>query len=397
MPGLFDNPFRTAPGSDPPYLVGRDAEIALARFALGMTRSGAPAAPFIIMGLRGVGKTALLRRIVARARREDALVVAMEATRREPFAAMLRAGLESVHERLGNVPEKLKSALEAAARALPKASYELPGGGGAVTLSAPMAAPPEQATLIALLRDLNAEARKHGRYLLFAIDELQEAQLDDLSLLVRFIHESAGTPEPALILGAGLPNTRDHLHRAQTYTERWRYVEIGLLDAQQTRDAVGKPIRDAGHLIRENALERLAAESAGYPFFIQEYASAAWMQHRGKIITKEDVDAVLPGVRNLLDSSLYDGRFRTLTPRECAYVLAVADLGAGSHTVHEIAERLGSTSERLSSTRNQLVKKDVLFVPSAGMVEFRIPLSDRYVFAHRRELERRAAKKAGNP
>ncbi len=396
MPGLFDNPFRTAPGSDPPYLVGRDAEIALARFALGMTRSGAPAAPFIIMGLRGMGKTALLRRIAARARREDALVVAMEATRRELFAAVLRAGLEAAHERLGNVPEKLKRALESAARALPKPSYELPGGGGSITLSASASAP-EQAALITLLRAVNAEARKHGRYLLFAIDELQEAQLDDLSLLVRFIHESAGTPEPALIIGAGLPNTRDHLHRAQTYTERWRYVEIGLLDAQQTRDAIGKPIRDAGHLIRENALDTLAEESAGYPFFIQEYASAAWMQHRGKIITKEDVDAVLPGVRNLLDSSLYDGRFRTLTPRECAYVLAVADLGAGSHTVHEIGERLGSTSERLSSTRNQLVKKDVLFVPSAGMVEFRIPLSDRYVLTHRRELERRAAKKVGGP
>jgi transposase-like protein len=71
----------------------------------------------------------------------------------------------------------------------------------------------------------------------------------------------------------------------------------------------------------------------------------------------------------------------------------VADLGAGAHTVQEIAERFGATSEQLSSIRNQLVKKDVLFVPNAGMVEFRIPLSDRYVAAHRKDLERRAQAK----
>ena len=391
MPGLFENPFRTAPGSAPPHLVGRDAELSLGRFALGMTRSGAPAAPLIITGLRGMGKTVLLRRIMAQAVAEDAIVVYAEATRREPFSAILRSGLESARDGLGIVPEKLKRALEKVARALPKPEYALPEGAGAITLGARNG--PENTALMTLLRGLNAAAWKHGRYLVFAIDELQEAQLDDLSLLIRFIHESAGTAEPAIIIGAGLPNSRDHLHRAHTYTERWRYVEIGLLDAEQTREAIRKPIRDAGHVIRENALEALVEESAGYPFFIQEYASAAWMQHRGKTIAKDDVEAIVPGVRALLDSSLYDARFRTLTPRECAYALALTGLGAGSHTVQEIAESFGSTSEQLSSIRNQLVKKDVLFVPSAGMVEFRIPLSDRYVAAHRSELERRASKK----
>ncbi len=390
MPAEFENPFRTAPGSDPPHLVGRDAEISLARFAIGMTRSGAPAAPVIIMGQRGTGKTALLRRIVAQARRESAIVVATEATRREPFAAILRLGLEAARDGLGSVPEKLKRTIGKVARALPKPEYELPQGAGSITLADHTSL--EGAALITLLRELNEVAWKHHKYLLFAVDELQEAQLDDLSALVRFIHETAGTSEPALLIGAGLPNSRDHLHRAHTYTERWRFVEIGLLDRQQTRDAIGKPIRDAGHRIRETALEALAEETAGYPFFIQEYASAAWMHHRNTTITEGDVEAIVPGVRNLLDSSLYNGHFRALTPRECGYVLALSDLGAGSHTVREIAESLGSTSERLSSIRNRLIKKDVLFVPSVGMVEFRIPLTDRYVRRHRTELERRAAK-----
>jgi type II secretory pathway predicted ATPase ExeA len=391
MAGLFENPFRTAPGSDPPAFVGRDQELAIARFAAGMTRSGAPTAPVIITGLRGMGKTALLRRAMADARADKAIVVYAEATRREPFGAVLRAGLESAQESIGSLPDKLKRTIEKVIRVLPKAEYELPDGAGAIALSG--ASEPDQKPFMTVLRELSTQAWKHGRYLVFAIDEIQEAQINDLSPLVRFIHETAGTAQPALIVGAGLPNSRDHLYKAHTYTERWRYLDIGLLTSDQTREAIAKPIRDAGQAISHHGLDALVAESAGYPFFIQEYASAAWMQHQGKTITSEDVAAVLPGVRRILETSLYDSRFRALTPRECAYVLVLADLGPGPRTVHEIADRLGSDSERVSSIRNQLVKKDVLFVPSGGMVEFRIPLSDRYVQAHRTELERRAAAK----
>lgn len=137
-------------------------------------------------------------------------------------------------------------------------------------------------------------------------------------------------------------------------------------------------------------LAALVTESAGYPFFIQEYASAAWMQHGGKTITLDDVDAIIPGVRRNLEASLYDERFRTLTPRECRYVLALAQLGPGAHTVQEIAEVLGSRSDQVSSLRNQLIKKDVAFAPNSGMLEFRIPLTERYVQEHHAELTRRA-------
>ncbi|MEO6990197.1 MAG: hypothetical protein ABI346_00510 [Candidatus Baltobacteraceae bacterium] len=75
------------------------------------------------------------------------------------------------------------------------------------------------------------------------------------------------------------------------------------------------------------ALDRIVEASAGYPFFIQEYASAAWLQHHGARVTVADVDAVIPGVRRMLEDSFYDERFRRLTPREVRYALAIAGLG----------------------------------------------------------------------
>ena len=59
------NPYRTAPGSVPPELAGRESELGAARYAIAMTNSGAPAKPIVFTGLRGMGKTALLRRCAA--------------------------------------------------------------------------------------------------------------------------------------------------------------------------------------------------------------------------------------------------------------------------------------------------------------------------------------------
>ncbi|MEO6990198.1 MAG: hypothetical protein ABI346_00515 [Candidatus Baltobacteraceae bacterium] len=37
------------------------------------------------------------------------------------------------------------------------------------------------------------------------------------------------------------------------------------------------------------------------------------------------------------------------------------------------------------------MKKDVVYAPAGGLLEFRMPLTERYVERHRVELERRAA------
>jgi hypothetical protein len=115
------------------------------------------------------------------------------------------------------------------------------------------------------------------------------------------------------------------------------------------------------------------------------------MRHQQrKSITLDDVLAVIPGVRKIINDGFYDGRFRRLTPRECSYVLAMHALGEGAHPVSEIAAKLGTTSEAVSSTRNQLIKKDVAFTPAGGLLEFRMPLTNRYIDERRIKIEKRA-------
>jgi DNA-binding MarR family transcriptional regulator/type II secretory pathway predicted ATPase ExeA len=388
VPEVFDNPYRPAPGSLPPELAGRTPQISAAHYASGLTRTGGAAQPIVFTGLRGMGKTALLRYSVAAAEELGAVVLYSEASTETSLAAALRRSLEHAKAQYAPIPAKIRKAFDVALRSLPKATYELPGDAGGITFEAPRGEHHEG--FVEALETLNAEVRRHDRFLLLAVDEIQDGAINDLRVLVRFVHLTAGTAAPVLLLGAGLPNTPAHLHAVRTYTERWRYSRIGLLAPDDTIQAIANPATARGVTFEPAALQRLVDETAGYPFFIQEYASAAWSEHRAKRVTLADVEAIAPGVRNLLESSFYDERFRRLTPRELRYTLCMADIGAGSHTVGDIAARLGVTSENVSSVRNQLVKKDVIFAPAAGLVEFRMPLTEQYIARHRTELERRA-------
>jgi hypothetical protein len=334
-----------------------------------------------------MGKTALLRHSIAEASASDAVVIYAEASNIEPLPTTLRQGLERARRASASLPQKVKSGLEKVIEALPNASFELPHELGAVALSATHK---QDATFVDSLEELNDAVRRHGKHLVFAIDEIQSAPIAGLQDLVRFVHNTAGTKHPVFFMGAGLPNSRAHLHEVRTYTERWRYYRLGLLTPEQTHDAISIPARDRGIQIEPDALTLLVEESAGYPFFIQEFASAAWLEHHGDVITVSDAEHAILDVRGILEDDFYDARFRLLTPREMRYVFALAELGPGPHTAGDVAERLGATSDVTSSIRNQLVKKDMIYSPSVGMVEFRIPLTERFITQHKAELGRRA-------
>jgi hypothetical protein len=155
-------------------------------------------------------------------------------------------------------------------------------------------------------------------------------------------------------------------------------------------DAVGVPARKVGVEWTGAANAELCALSQGYPYFIQEFASAAWLTRRGDTITKTDVAGIAPGVHTLLDESLYRRGFQQISPREAVYILALHGLGPGVHHGEEIARALGVRSSELGSVRSQLIKKDILFAPARSLTESRLPLTEAYIDRHLEEITQRA-------
>lgn len=74
------NPYAPGAGTPPPELAGREEICEPARIALERTRIGRSAKSYMLVGLRGVGKTVLLNLIREQAEASGIHVLSIEAT-----------------------------------------------------------------------------------------------------------------------------------------------------------------------------------------------------------------------------------------------------------------------------------------------------------------------------
>ena len=108
------NPYAPGAGTPPPELAGRDDLRETARVALERARIGRTSKSIVIVGLRGVGKTVLLDRILADAERTGMCALRTEAPENQSLPSMLAPQLRSVLLRLS----KREAARQLAQRAL---------------------------------------------------------------------------------------------------------------------------------------------------------------------------------------------------------------------------------------------------------------------------------------
>jgi hypothetical protein len=389
------NPYRTAPGSEPPELSGRAGELGAAHYAIDMTRERAPANPIVFTGLRGMGKTALLRRVARDAAAVGGISIVGEADASLRFGDVMRRELSDALKRTEPLPARLSTSIARIIEKLPKLSYEMPHQAGSIGIAGRGDGEEDDLHAANSLEDvlllLNEQLHRHGRFLVIGLDEIQESSRVDLLRIVRAVHKTAGTDSPILFVGAGLPDSPAVLKGVRTYTERWAYYRLELLTPEATREAIDKPARELGTRWTHDALRHVYDMSRGYPYFLQAFASAAWLRHTGDTVRADDVVAIAPGVQRMLDESVYDRQFVAVSPREAAVVLALHTLGPGAHRLEEIAGALNlESSADLGSVRSQLLKKDIIYAPARGLAEFRLPLTVEYIDRHIDALRKRA-------
>ena len=117
----------------------------------------------------------------------------------------------------------------------------------------------------------------------------------------------------------------------------------------------------------------------GYPYFLQEWGKHTWNQANGPEITLNDVLEASRTALAALDSNFFRVRFDRLTPREQAYLNAMAQLGAGPHRSGAIAEAMGLKVERTGPLRSGLICKGMVWRPAHGVTAFTVPLFDAFM------------------
>ena len=380
-----DNPYTPGAGRKPRTLAGRDQDIEAFESVVERLNAGSYERSLVYTGLRGVGKTVLLMEFDVLASEAgwattDVQEVGSSPDFRITFGRMAARLLLNMSRR-----HRAKQRLERALAVVKAFSIAVPG---AVELRLDVEAAsgvadsgdPEQ-DLAGLLHEIGEVAQANRMGALFLIDEMQNLDGSSLGAICMAFQAISRAGLPVTMVGAGLPDLRTRLLAAKPYADRlFSYAELDRLPDAAARAALIGPAAAAGVGFAEDAARQIVDESAGFPYFIQEYGRELWNFAESSPISLDDLQGVRPIVQDSLARNFFGTRFELATETEQRYLAAMASLGEGPYAVSAVARAFGATDQRqVSMHRESLIQKGLIWSPRRGRVDFTVPLFADYL------------------
>jgi hypothetical protein len=380
------NPYAPGAGTLPPELAGRNEIIEQVQIQLDRCRNRLAYRSFLMVGLRGVGKTVLLNHLALEAEASGFAVVSIETPERRSLPALIIPTLRSALLRLdrtaavGDMGKKALKTLGSFIAAM-KLKYEDIEFGLDIGSEPGVADSGDlENDLIDLFVQLGMAAQEKKTAMILFIDEVQYIQEDQFAALIMALHKCTQKQLPIALIGAGLPQLVGQAGRAKSYAERlFQYPEIGPLGAQAATEALVVPASKLMVEFSKDALNEVLLQTKGYPYFLQEWGKHCWQCAITTPITKEDAESATTLAIAELDASFFRVRFDRLTPAEKKYLRAMAELGQGPHRSGDIAKILKKEVQSVSPTRAHLINKGMIYSPDHGDSSFTVPLFDGYM------------------
>lgn len=379
------NPYTPDMGARPPFLAGRDLELAYFEEMLAQLGAGGTQKHLILVGLRGVGKTVLLNEFEAKCDATGWPGETRELAEGSRIAHLVaRAARKALMEmsatkRAGDAVRRGLGALKAFTLTLGDITFRFDVDA--------LEGVADSGDLAEDMRDLLAEvgvaAQAHGTGFALILDELQNLSKTDLEALVIGLHRAKQKALPVALVGGGLPLLPDLTGEAKSYAERgFEFREIGALDRSASAEALEEPARGQGVRWELDAVERIVELTEGYPYFLQEYGREIWKIHRGQVIDRRQVKAAEPIVLEYLDDNFFSQRIGKLPDAERRYMSAIASLGDGPKRSGDVAAAMGKDPPEVSVARDRLIKASLLYAPRRGEIDFTVPLCADYIRRH---------------
>lgn len=376
------NPFRPGNGTMPPYLAGRDSEI------IGFKRSldSALSLPqsLVLSGIRGTGKTVLLRKFEGICSFKKWLVV------RREFNLKLNHEDEFLNALLTDVTTKVKGISLAKRLSRPAIGF---GQRHKEEIDEEFVfyfihkyTGPIGDRLEAILKDIHEfilESKYNG--LVFLYDEfhyLEDGKLSGnfpLSLLLEsFSHVQQEGMRYCLVL-SGLPTLFPNLVKAKTYAERMFSVKnIGNLSKSDAENAIRIPLDDSKITFTEELIKGLVEETRGYPYFLQFYPYFLIQNIPKKKMGLTEFSQMVPLLLKELDESFFVGRFDKASDAEQKILFEMAKLGSEAR-VADLRRRTKIDKNYLNQILINLIEKGLIFRVGRGKYTFALPLFEKFL------------------
>lgn len=359
----------------------RDFEIALQRFEIGNDDRSQ-----LLYGLRGVGKTVLLREFQRIAEQRGwpchPIEIAEGVNFAEEIANLARTALLrlSSREKLGDLVRRGLSVLRSF-----QLRYQLPEGPEVSFGLDPTLGEADfgnlQKDISDLLSAVGRAARQKATGAVFTVDEFQFLAAKEMEALIVALHRISQEGLPVLFVGAGLPSLPGKVGDARSYAERlFEFRRINSLDPEEARLALARPAEELGARWTAEALDAVIRQTHGYPYFLQTFGQHCWEVATGSMeINEADVARATPVALRSLDEGFFQVRFGRATDAGRRYLEAMASMGPGPHPSGDVASRLGRRSNQVSPQRDALIRLGLCYAPRHGEIAFTVPLFDEFV------------------
>lgn len=386
VPGRQQNPYRPGFNQPPVVFAGRSDVLDGATEALAIAAyDGRTPRPLILVGPRGVGKTATLGEIAELAAEQHQWpTVHVEAKSGGRLLPELTARLRAAGRLLsGEHPEGRRRRTRVRGGTLEARVF---GVGGELEIEAV-----DQDDAVSLADALAATMRTAvdaDAGLVITIDELHSADAAELAELFGTVQESVPTGWPLVLALAGLPTLRETRgRRLPTYLERAEWHDLDTLPPEEARAALVGPAQQAGRPLTDEAADVLLDQCGGYPYAIQVAGHFAWRASHGSAeIAVDHARAAVPRIEADL-AQLFKARWDDASPKEQEYLQAMAAV-AGRGDVPKgplVAAELGVPVTSVSYLRARLLRKGTIYREAGGALHFITPGMGAWIRARDRE------------
>jgi hypothetical protein len=388
-------------GTRPPYLAGREQQIH--RFGRLLEDYPEKRRNLRVTGLRGVGKTVLLKEYEQIARSNDWVVIRRDWSARlceeADFAAAIADYLREAVEAL-SVKAKIKNRVTTAMRAIGQIQVQL---GEDVTVSVGPGASRATASVledrlrIALVH-VGEIARAQGRGVAFMFDEAHSVYdrgarhqypLGALLSAVVAAQDDDENPLPVMLVLCGLPSLTGNLHAARSNAERlFRAEEIGNLSltvaaAQELSPAAQALVRPASDIAyAAGVAERIARDVDGYPYFIQWFGEALW--DAADLDGANTIDAEIykrerRAIQHSLDDEFFEPRYRDARHADQGTLRVAASLGGERFTKADLDAATSRSSGALAQSLTRLIADNLVYRDDHGVYAYSAPMFGDFV------------------
>jgi hypothetical protein len=370
------NPYRPGFNQPPVVFAGRADVIDGAVEALEVAAyDGRTPRPLVLVGPRGVGKTVTLGEIAL-------LAAGRHSWPSVHVEAKARGMLDELSARLQRVSRLLDGQDPARER---RRGARVSGGkieakpfgiGGEVEFTAGSDRT-ERVDLAAALGATMQMALERGAGLVLTLDELQNADPEELHILGGVLQETVPQGWPLVTAIAALPSVRTTRGKRKlpTYLERAEWHELRTLNTADALEALTGPAREAGRPMTGQAAQALVSLAGGYPYALQVAGHFAWRASHGEArITVAHARQAEPRIRADLEQ-LFNGRWDDASAREREYLQALARVSGRTPapTGGDVAAELGAGVTSVSYLRDRLLKKGTIYTDAAGGLHFITP------------------------